>query len=47
MKCSNSKCNGEIEDWLTENVDADGNKYCDDCISKLLLIAEQEGLEDE
>lgn len=43
MKCSNPKCNREIEDWLTENKDADGNKYCADCIAKIQLIAEQTG----
>ena len=41
MKCSNPKCNREIEDWLTENVDAEGNKYCADCVAKIQVVGEQ------
>jgi len=43
MKCSNQKCNREIEECISENVDAEGNKYCGDCIVKIQFVAEQTG----
>jgi DNA-directed RNA polymerase subunit RPC12/RpoP len=41
MKCS--YCNKEIEEWLDDNTDAEGNKYCADCVAKIQNIAEQTG----
>jgi predicted amidophosphoribosyltransferase len=41
MKCS--YCNKEIEEWLDSNIDAEGNKYCSDCIAKIQFVAEQTG----
>jgi len=43
MKCSNPKCDREIEKYVSENEDANGNKYCADCVAKFQLFAEQEG----
>jgi len=43
MKCSNPKCNKEIDKYLDGNEDAEGNKYCADCIAKLQLIVKQTG----
>jgi len=42
-KCS--FCKNDIEPWLDGNTDADGNNYCDNCISKFEYFAEMEGLE--
>jgi len=44
MKCS--YCNKKIEEDLEDNEDADGNKYCSDCVSKFECVAEMEELND-
>jgi len=41
MECKN--CKKEIEEGIDENIDADGNKYCADCVSKIQFVAEQTG----
>jgi hypothetical protein len=40
-KCIN--CKKQIEEGLYDNVDADGNKYCADCVAKIQFVAEQTG----
>lgn len=39
MKCT--YCKKEIEDWVNQNRDEEGNEYCMDCVSKLEYLAEK------
>ena len=43
MKCSNPKCNREIEEGVSDNEDSKGDKYCANCVAKIQLVAEQTG----